>query len=438
MSLQATATLSLASATLAGGARLASSGGGLPARITTASDITIAAAHNVNFQGNHCFSQDSAYLWIGDRNINNTIRYAVSDGSVATTLTNKKLAYIAPSGDGATMFGGMWDNGTTLYQLNWDGTANQSATCVASTFQVAQGSLDSSTVWTRVFGSNTITQYNWPAMTATGNTVTGPASTQNFQIINVGGVDYIFAFGTTQVKSYQIGSLTTIVTWTLGATNSTQFGDDTSGAWLSGIVDTSGRPLVSGRLGNVDRYLSTGGTTFPTNFDTRVMWGGDAITPMASSENAGVGGIGTTLAFSPNGNLVAYSVHNSSRQLKDVRISTIGTQTAQWSNTFSAATTIRGVLVPGKLGNATNGSTSYARTILQYSTDGSSWTAFTEGAPLAVAIGAGGTFYIRATLSLWMMPPSFPPYIGGDSGEGIQLIYDSSPPAGVAFNTGFN
>ncbi len=404
------AEVTLASATLSGGARLASAGSGLPQRITTEADLLLDAITNPT--GGVFFDPDSLHIWCTAPSGTNAVRkYRISDGSL---ITSQATVGTAPRGvfrpDSTYYFVATVSSGRAeRYDFaTLTGTQTTGLTNIAQVVQAASGK-----IWWRTGTGTTLTETNVGGA-ATGRTLAMTAC-QNVWATS----GYLYWCDTVSIYQVRETDLVTTMTWTSsgvgGAPGSTM-------SYRCLYVDASNRPYATGNTGgDVDRWNAA-----TTTIDRRMFWsmpefGGTANPP---STNFSLG----FLAYSDDGRYAAFFTANAAKtQLDAIRVTNVQTQRARFAQAFASDVTLAQIVVPGKHGNHYDGGTStdLRKTRFYYSFDGgSNRTEFTPGSPLSVAITTGQTLTVDVDFNLAEKPAGNAPYVGGDAGEGITIEWD--------------
>jgi hypothetical protein len=426
----------LADATLSNGARLVSSGGGLPQRITTAADIVLAGV--AELRSGVVFDPDGLHVWVPRRTTGDIRKIRISDGSVITTLTTNvsspenisralgsSNAFVASSGN------------TKALKIDLNAaTISDFVSPTASPYHVVEGSSGKAWVRTSNSAAAVYTEFTLATGVATGRTL---ASAWDLHADLTNAKLFSLASSGAVLKIDEAAN-TTDLTWTAPGT-AIHGAPAWSNAQRALIVDSSRRPIViDTAAGHAYRYAAGSNA-----IDKRLLFGATDFGQPPGSTIGAARFQRQFMAFSDNDQKVAWLQPNSSGAISDaidVRVIDIRTARARWTLNTTVSMLVKEISAGGAFGNLyaavttpPNGfSTSaydYRRTRWYYSTNGGgSRTEFTPGDDLSVAVAAGGALTVDADMCSWEMPlPTLAPWIGGTSGEGIGVIAQVARPA---------
>lgn len=424
--------LTLASATLAGGAVLASAGSGLPARITTEPDYHYDAGGGIYALG---FSQDELGI-ICVLSSSNTRRIILSSGSnlwSTSTANSRSFWYV---GGGKIYMGREFAGATTYYEIDETTGALTTKTKPANSDKmvvtVPGGTADR--MWNGI-GTTTISENVISTGLASGRTIT-PTGTLNLSASNWDGTPSIYVQTSgTLIQRYNESTLALVDSWTV-----TVAGDGPGGNMgNSFIVDPQGRLIVQNSLINAfDRLPNTGHATLQT--DTRVeriIWASQEIRGGNRQPSSGGAQQSPSFALSPTGRYFAFStVSPVFAAQRYVTVRNVQDQTVEWTTALNGQAALRGLEIPGNLGNGfgVTGAIWRAGTAMDHrrakgwyqriGVDGSKvYPQDGLYVPLAgLSLVGASALKIGFDLNDGFGKPGGPaPYIGGPTGEGPRL-----------------
>jgi hypothetical protein len=441
----ATQDLTLAAATLSGGARLLAAGSGYPARITPADDTYFEQILNTNSLSGVAIDPDKLHIWIVASST--TIRkIRISDGSVIATFTSN-----ASSGGtrNITTAQNLYRLGTLIYFANAS-TGNYlgvidtaamtcqlyaQATVVSPVVAIPDGT---GKVWART-GNTGAQPFSEFTLSGTGDTATATATGRTFSngygaCPDGGAGVYIYFTNSTNVVRYKISDGTT-TTNTVGTTN------------FPGILG----------FGNTFRN-----TVWDYSLAQPLVWQGNAIWSRFKPDLSAIDGpalglpeygfsnpsnsnmCATPYAWSDDGLLQAWIVTRSATTTginDSIKTRSLGVQRARWTYAPGQGGTLKKIFVPGDLANirglisnppAVNSlafgaaSFDYRVTKVFYQIGAAARVEY-KGGDLAAAFLASDTLTIDVDFQYSDAIPKSPaPYVGGDSGEGLLLLYDTA------------
>lgn len=424
MALQVQA-LDLDEATLSGGAQLASSGGGLPARITTETNKVLEIFSSDN-GGGVIFDPDNAHIWVTD-NTTSLRKVAIADGSTAQTVV------LASAGAGLFRFDGLIfyvsTAGSVVYSVDFATGTPTSISCpVSNQAKCIRVPGTTDLLWVKgggVSGSGQISEFTISTGVATGRTLGGAGSWDMWAL----GSSIYYTDGIT-IEKVAEADLASEETWTrLGQSfSSAGYGDGLRAFTL----DPDGKPLWRDNAGYVDRWTTAGA------LDQRVLWNAPELG--STGESPSTRYYRPFLAFSDDGRYLAFRAYPAAADgNKAIHVVNVQDQRARFEWTPGAAVTLESFLIPGcfsnERGTVVGTAYDFRKIRFYYSLDGGGTPVeFTPGQPdLDVAISAVQTLTIDVDMNVWEKTPGPDPYVGGDAGEGITIIYDdgiaAEPPA---------
>lgn len=429
--------LSLASAVLSGGARLAAAGGGLPQRITTAADFAFAGG--MLSYNNPVFADDGLSFWwtsfsgpaglyctrIADGALLASVGTAGSPMGLSVDRTAQRL-YVAVYTTSHCREYDMAGNLTADLNLTGVGWTN----CA----HVVRVPGTAGKIWARGYAAaNTVVEFSLTTGIATGRTIVSSVGIRSIYATT----GYIWVVGGNgRVVKYDEPTLAVVYLWDPTGTSSDHGGDagrypaDQGGL----TVDSAGRPIVVRLNGAVDRYSAIGGAGYTAE---RLIWGAN---PRLRD---GVGGRSLIaflqnqpIAFSVDEAQIAFPTVDNAGAISEIRVRSTAAAVSTWSKVFATSAVISLIGIPGALrGDRGNDKASVAvdfrAALFAYRVAAGAWVAFSPGAPLAIPIAAGQTLDVRATMNTFGQPPGNDPWIGGDAGEGITLVYEDTTATGT-------
>lgn len=431
---------SLASATLSGGARLVASGGGFPARITTAADIVLAGA--TELRGGVVFDPDGLHVWCNRRASGSFVKLRISDGTTIATLAATSPENLS-RGLGSTKAYSC--NTTTIYEIDLNTATLATYTSpVGSSYHCVQGSAGKAWVRTGNAAAGVYNEVTLATGIATGRTI---AASWDLAYDSTNGK--LFALKSNgSVERITESTLAVELTWTAPAT----VGHALPGygnAFRALGLDSSRRPIVFDTdTSSAYRYQAAANA-----LDARVFVG---MNEAGHPPGATIGAARfqrRALAFSDDDSQVAWLQLNSAgasvTDALDVRIVKAGTQRARWAVANAGdAVTVKEITAGGAMGNnwwnvdappagmAT--SQDMRRTRWFWSTNGgAARTEFAPGDDLSIALAGGGTLTVDADMQNWDRMLLAPPFVGGTSGEGIGVIWDDGLGGGPVVSAPF-
>jgi hypothetical protein len=433
--------LALTDATLSGGARLASAASGLPQRITTEADKIITDPNNDNWNyGGIAWDPDGLHVWIstyvGARAVK---KIRVSDGVVVATVA-------LPSGQ-AVMGLFRYSSGGVNYLYVGNDIANpmkvgeiNMATATVVQEVALTGAPGNGSAVVRVpgipkiwaleaYNGNTWREYNWPAATATGRTITASLLWATASGTLMRGL-------TNTVEELIESTLAVNRSW-VRVSNAVHSADPDSYRVAStsdvrGLYcDAAGRPWVLTNHGSVERYDAASNNFGVRMFPPGLLQGSFGWFPAVQSSERRQ----PFMAISDNGQRLAIYTADITRAVANTSLVVRNIHTAQramWTISAPGDVTIKGIDIPGALRNSIGApdiawSGAYTldwRTCRAWCTINGSATNFTPGTPLNLAALTGQEIRIEVDMTLLGTGNGPPPWIGGDGGEGPRLWID--------------
>lgn len=447
MALELPVDLSIASATLSGGARSVASGGGYPARLTTQDDsyysptsLGSAAAG----KGGIAFDPDNLHFWIlvgttagastGLRKIN------IASGSVVTTITGNGTdggtrAIVSPQG--LTRRGNelsFASSGTGNYLCKYNMVTGimrmYSQATVAAPYHVV---FDGTCLWARTSSTSSGTYQEFTlagtgdsaAATATANTVASAWE----MFVDVAGTNAYFLLSASVTK-YTLATHVVASTYTPATVYN--FPGYTGNALRGGFYDHLEDKVVV-RQTNSDNwwYINSAFTGSEKRFMGMFEHGGAVAEGSATSIPR------SCVALSDDGTKVGFITPEggvSAALPTAVKIRNIGVERARWTYTVTAAGQLKTIFVPGDLANV-NGvisnlpspatwfgsATDFRKTKVFYSLNGGARTEY-KGETLSLALAVSDSLVIDVDMQhLVTHPHAFAPFVGGVNGEGVRL-----------------
>lgn len=445
----ATQDLTLASATLSGGARLVTAGSGLPTRLTTADDLYFTSAAlglAATNRGGVCFDPDNLHIWITTATALRKIR--LSDGAVIANITSNASdggtrTIASPQSlvrRGNKLYAGNTGANNWLIEVDMPTLVCRLYAQVAGLGAVVTAPYhvisDGTNLWART-GNNTSGTYQEFTLSGTGDTATATGTARTFGggtcfeafVDNAG--TYIWTSAATVLSRIKVSDLSvTSFTFTSTTMNLPSHNSNTMrGAAYDPLEDKMvAHPVGSDTWWYVKQDVS----------------GAEKRLGGVWEQGGALAEVGTTykrssLAWSDDGTMFAHFSVGSGFTHEDIRVINVGVQRARWTWTPGAACTVKRFTVPGEFGNmkgimsnmpATPGFFStladFRKTRLFYSVNGGARTEY-FGGQLSLSLAAGDVLTFDVDFQhLVVHPTMFAPYVGGDSGEGPQISYDSA------------
>lgn len=413
---------SLDEAVLSGGARIATAGGGLPRRVTLQADTYVDDANY--FWCGPIFDPDNLHVWTGDMDSSVIKKIRISDGVVVSTLAAPGVMGLFRY-DATLFYAALYSAPSKLREYDFSGTLlkNLDVSAVRTNLgQVVRVPGTTNKAWLKRLtdgGTDAAREVDLTTGAATGRTIAGPI----YSMFATTGYIWVNRSENT-IQKIQESDLAVVATWAHGGNQYSGGGPGyLSDPWKSIYVDATGRVWLNCYDGSLDRFDAAGGT--PPAGGKRILYhsptqrGGVKILASEYHSNGFV-------AFSDDGNYVAFPTINTARTLlTSLRIRRISLHRARWTIPFVGAATLKSIAVPGLLGNQYDGSTfDYRRTRCYYAVAGGARVEFTPGTPLTVSIAVGQSLQVDADMNTWETPVGPDPYVGGDAGEGISVLYE--------------
>lgn len=446
------ADLTLASATLSGGARLAAASDGLPQRITVALDVHQDNVIGVTTSG-VVFDPDGLHLWACGPNSIRKIR--ISDGAIVTTITDNSS-----------------DGGTRLTTNPQHITRQGSSIYVALSTNAQVAVIDTNTLVCRIYGQSVATVAA-PAHALSGEAGKLWLKTPNnnsgsfveFATSGSGDAATITPTGRSIAALWDMCSpstssdgfvyfvqsgnvvarynLATSVSTSVSAVNSSyprwpQYGAE----WRGCTFDPIRRRVVVWNNGSSDWWGVNADTMAASSIEQyfgHAHFGGPTVLGGSSSYARQL------VAWSDDGARIAFAAPRKAATgtaLDSVRVVNIGPQRARWTWTAPGPCVVRRLFVPGDLANARSpieslpslpsfltATRDHRKTRIYYSTDGGANRTEYQGDRLALALAAGAqiTFDIEFTLSPEkLLGPR--PWVADSIGGGPSIYYDVPAP----------
>jgi hypothetical protein len=446
--------LTLASAVLAGGARLASSGGGLPQRVTTEQDHFLD--QNILLGGSASTFQGIQFPSDGTMDIlgimaNSTVKRFTGSGtswsqSYSTGASNGRS--ILRSAANTSVIGRELAGATTFLELA-EGTGVVSsktfgpAATQKQVFVVPGGTADRA--WYHA-GTALLSEIVYSTGAATGRTITPTTGCLVAVGSNWDGTAsiYILEAGT-RITRYNESTLALMTTWTTAP--GSDLGPPGSSFGNAGlIVQADGRVIVRNDSPYCfERLPATGGTDMHADSGVeRVIWGSTELGGPVRTNLSGGAQFEPGFDISPNGRWFAWIASSAASVVfRGVVVRNIQTQTAEWTYTLAGEVALTDFNLPGNLGNHYgihapfyNGHASvaydYRNARVYYQRVG------LDGSVVYLPHGAyvppGGLSLVGASAikigvefdrGLGKVVTATGPYIGGPTGEGPRLYLDS-------------
>lgn len=422
-----TLQLPLSSASLAGGARLA---GG---KITSEADTVWAG---VSQYGGPVFDPDNQHVWYGHLTNNKIVKRRISDGAIIQNLT--------PSGGQPTGF--HRSDSTSLYVALYPNTTHAigridfATPSVINYFDFAPGStfhvIKDPLVATRAWG-RTIYTGNYQEFDLSTGVLTGRVTPGGYANGGDATPGFLWIALEQQLLKIRESDNTVVETWDSSPTAAIREGasgaapESTQHGWQAITAGLDGRPMAwVHHTGAIDRFKATGGVwpaapPFP-QFENRILFpeeergGGNANFNFYSFAHP-------KFSFSDDGRYMAFANWDVpiSSISATIIVRNIQDQTATWTHTFADNVTVKGLDIPSKSKNTDT----FTYTTFQYSVGAGPFVSFTPGTPLNVSVGGGQALTVRVTFNLAEKPGAAElPYVAGDSGEGITILYDDGVP----------
>lgn len=426
-------SLTLDEATLSGGARIAAAGSGLPRRVTTQAPVTYRVGHQY---AGVIWDPDGAHVWVTNFSPSRIRKVNIATGT-ATDFSIAAGGFMGISripGNTTHFFVCEYVSAGPPGKLHKVAFATGA---IAATYTMIAGrratsvapSSDPDLVWFADLTSlSTVREYRLSTQTETGRSA--PIGVNNIFGV-VASSDGAYYYLTTASLVAKVNALTNALVTSWSLNSSFQAGAAGTGdaaymqtRWSAPLSD--GTVLTMTDRGTVDSPNYSGTTYAGVSGWKRIM----TLWPEAGSPGIpfGIGSElrGPWLAEDDQGDYLAFLTRGAptSDNVSDgLRIMRRSTQRARWSQTFASPVTLKGIAVPGLYGGGMDGSADLRRGLVYYAVNGGARVAYSPGTPLD--IDSVTSVVVDADLSPnWLMPVGPAPYVGGDAGEGITLLYD--------------
>jgi hypothetical protein len=461
--------LTLASATLSAGVQISDASGGDPQRITPIDRFITTNGTGTSGLGNNYntmfWDPDGVHLWTVDNGLKNIWKVNADTGVVAAG------PFVPPLGANAFCLArtstGFWvsTQTTKMYKYDFSGVLQTTITLESAAARVAIPDGQETRAWvgslhnmvSAIREVSLVTGLNTTRVLPGGAIHVGPACGPG------AAAPYLYTISNTlSVNRYLDSDITQVTTRALNVTDLPDEPDSDSSSHV-----LRGAPVPDPLDGNCYVWHGSpnngqvmGMTAEKVDFSlpvatsfTRALWPGREM-PRGLDMLFADAGSATPQAF------IALSIDGL--RVAQMKRASVSPQTnrhiyvyyrdgmsAQWSYQFEDAVTLDLIAVPGQLANErgtspmTGETLDFRRTRCSYSLNGGgAWTSFTSGSPnLDQAITAGQTILVKVEFEPWMTPGCPNPYVGGDAGEGITLVWDDGLTAkrpATKFNAGFN
>src|SRR5574343_349307 len=451
--------LTLASATLSGGMRIAAAAGGLPQRLTVQDDLLLNKVGALgNGLGGVCLDPDGLHVWVSTYTVSNSVKkIRLSDGAVIATFTNN-----SSDGGARTITGpsGLYRRGTKIYFANVNTPYHlgeidtQTMVCRLYSNAVVTGpvhfaSVESGKAWVRATPSGNATYSevtlsgtgDAAAVAATGRTVAGSYGVCS----DGGGGEYgasatyaVFATSST-VTRFKLSDGTTT---TFAGTSNFQQSAISTGVARGIYFDPILQRVVVANVNGSNEWIVLNAAFSGT--EGRV-WGpaemGGPILVQGSNY------LPSLVSFSDDLSRCAFASWNidtAPSETTSVRSINLATQRARWSWTPGRAAVVDSIVMPGLHGNARgaieqvppspsflSGVYDHRKTRFWYSFDGgANRTEFSHADQLSLAVGAAQTLTIDVDMRVGPDKPLGPrPWIADAGGtNGPVLLYSIAEP----------
>jgi hypothetical protein len=445
--------LTLAAATLSGGARLVAAGSGLPQRITTADDKFFSASSMGNTTATRngvAFDPDGLHFWIvagttagastGFRKIR------ISDGAVITTITGN-------TSDGGTRVitspQSLTRRGNKLYCAN-SGTGNylceydmvtgicrmySQATLTGPSYVISDGT----NLWARTGALTSQATLQEFTLAGTGNAAAATATARTIATMFDAAVDnagvYLYASISTGVTRFKISDGTT-ATFT-PATPSINFPGYNSNTIRNLAWDTVEDKLIV-RHGGLDTWWYVNATFDGAEKRAFGLFELGGIIAEISTTSM----VRSPIAWSDDGKQLAMAAVESGAQIStvlNVRVRNIAVQRARWTWTPGQSVTLKSLRIPGDLGNVRgymsdqssvpafySAVDDHRKSRVYYQVNAAARVEY-KGEDLSVALAAADVLTVDVDMQHLVTHPHFvPPFVGGDTGEGVRVLYDTA------------
>jgi hypothetical protein len=444
--------LTLAGATLSGGARLAASGGGLPQRLTTELDgvidtTVILGGGSVIFQGVVLAADNSGDV-IGVSTGSSVKRFNGS-GTSWTQLysTSVSIARSLARGAAGKLMISRNTAGVQWYELDETSGVATAKTLPSSTlqqiFMVPGGTADRA--WYHNGGSPA-TELVLSTGAASGRTLVLATGCLACTGSNWDGTPSIYVLETaTKITRYNESTLALMDTW-LTAPGS-DVGPPCSDFGRSPpIVQADGRLIVkSDAPYGFDRLPAVGGSEMHSNAGVdRLTWGSTELAGVVRSNLSGGAQLMPGMDISANGRWMTWIASTAASVFaRAIQVRNIQTQTVEWSRALAGESALIDFNLPGNLGNhyglygaLYNGHAGAladhrnARVYYQRVGIDGAKQFLTHGAYIAPGglslVGASALkIGVEFDRGLGKLTTSAGPYIGGPSGEGPTLYFEN-------------
>ena len=408
----ATKTLSLASAVLSGGARIASAGGGLPQRITTEDDLLLP--NNLPYLfGNVVFDSNND-MWVSSFNLGSIRKYNLAGDLLDTIgpISSPMGIYL----DGNDLWIGVYGEiKARRYDVTNVPAVLQYTTPVLATrpSQVfPHSALASDIVWLKTYSAGPFEEWNTTTDTMTGRSIPGSV------LAALPDLDGFWIADGSTIRHWLVSDLSNDRTYSPG------YGITHPGWVWSGFMQSLGfdgtyvyvNPQIFGDIFRI--------TASDALFDRRIL----SATPETGAATGASGWTQKQMpSFSSDGNYMA--IMNSVPATGTYRglIIRRSTHRARWSWAPGGPVTVQYLLVPGGLCRTQDASNDLRKARCYYSLNGGvDRTEFTPGSPISVAVSSTQTLTIDVDMENWQHLDRVAPWVGGDAGEGITFLYTDS------------
>ena len=415
--------------TLSGGARFLSAGGGLPNRITTQADVLIDNVMTTNY-GGVIIDPTETFAWISNwgSGAGTITQYALASGTPGTSLAYPTMG-LFPFDNSLFYAADYTDN--LIQELQWDGTL-VSSTSFSQVSVVARVPGTTGKVW----------GITYPGGAATEVAIGGAPTARTIAGVFFGiwaTTGFIYLSDMVNIYKYDEPTLTLQDTWAVRQNSSSRPGDSGLAQYVNWFfIDSNNKPvLYEGLHGNIDRFASVGGTPAPV--DKRLVYSQPQLGGSGSFFYPGDNNIvSPPIHYLANGKYAAFAVpwNNDASDYSHISVlfkNLFGTQRARWTwnNATGQTATITRIVVPGNLADDRGSTYDLRKAHCFYSTDGGATrTPFMPGGTLSVPVINGSALTVDVDIVEGDGQATNPPYIGGDAGEGVHLVF--SIPTGGA------
>jgi hypothetical protein len=443
--------LALASATLAGGARLASAGGGLPQRVTTEADglLDTNALGQNNFLQAIMFASDNSSDLIAATGSSTTKRYSGSGTSWAqvwnaSTGLGRSIARRLDVANKIMI--ARQTAGVVWIEVDETTGVPTNRTIPSSTsvqvFMVPGGTADR--MW-RHAGTALLTESVISTGLDSTRTIVPATGCLAAVASNWDGTPSIYVLeSATKITRYNESTLALMDTWLSAPAN--DFGPPGSDFGRSGIiVQSDGRLIVrSDNPFAIDRLPAVGGVDMHSNAGAeRLIWGSHELGGPERSNLSGGAQYLPGFDISPNGRWICWIASTAASVFQRAAVvRNIQNQTAEWTVPLTGQTTFVDLNLPGEHGNHYGRFSAYhnghSGVLYDYRTTRPYYQRIgLDGSPVFLDHGAyippGGLSLVGASAlkigvvfnrGLGKLTTAEGPYIGGPFGEGPRLWLD--------------